>query len=189
MEVKKSSGCWIAAWAAVAVAVLASLGIIYGIVSLARSGDSGTTDTSSSKPLAGAVEIDFSAPLGAPLVAGEAVGREIFLRFQQDGRITRLAKDSFNQAAQGAQVTWDLQVGELTSRDGSVAGELHLPYTAKVADSVTTSGRLSIRAEFTADQTPALLTLRRDDWVRVGGTLDLSNGQTTIREAKVVQEP
>lgn len=189
MEVKKTSGCWIAAWVAVAVAVLAGLGIIYGIVSLAKSSDSGSTGTTAAKPLAGAVEMDFSTPLGEPLVAGETVGRETFLRFQQDGRITRLAKDAFNQAAQGAQVTWDLQVGELTSRDGSIVGDFHLPYTAKIVDSVTTSGRLSIRAEFTADQTPSLLTLRREDWVRVAGTLDLSNGETTIREAKVIQEP
>lgn len=189
METKKPSGCWIAAWVAVAVVILMVLGLIYGLVKVAKSDSSSAESKSPSAPLAGAVQMDFNAPLGPPPSPGDAVPRETFLRFQQDSRITQLAKDAFSKAAQGSQVSWDLQVGELVSKDGAASGKFLLPYAASISGNSSVNGVLSLQVEFTADQTAALLTLRRDDWVRVAGTLDLANGRTTLREAKVVQAP
>ena len=170
------------------MAILVGLGVIYGIVRLAKSGGGEESKDPKKAPLAGAVEMDFTTPLGTPLRPGDTVNRETLLRFEQDPGITDLAKEAFAKAAQGAQVSWDLQLGNLTPRQEGPIGTFQIPYTANLGNASTRGGTLQVRVEF-AGTDDSLLSLRRDDWVRVAGTLDLTNDRITIRNASVIQPP
>ena len=120
-----------------------------------------------------------------PLGEGEPVELKQFVLMMEDPRATDLARETFRQRADGATATWHLRVEDVWSEGGVLGASLSVPYSLKDGN-VTRRASLSVRAEFGEGQRDALIGLRQGDAVAVSGTLDLSDDQTRIVDARVV---
>ena len=60
--------------------------------------------------------------------SGDPLSRELFLAWRMDQGATTLAKEVFVKNAEGAEVVWELQAGDLQPSGNQIAGDFYLPY-------------------------------------------------------------
>lgn len=116
--------------------------------------------------------------------AGTALGRDVFIAWNVDRRRTTLGMETFREKAEGATVTWQLKVEDLSPGTETINGNFTIPYHLTEGQT-TTSSNLHIRCEFTKDARDPLLTVRRGDWVDIRGRLSLKGDGVVIREARL----
>lgn len=119
--------------------------------------------------------------------AGTPLGRDVFIAWNVDPRRTTLGMESFRAKAEGAMVTWQLKVEDLTPEAETITGNFTIPYQLKeIVGSGTTSisSSIQIQCEFAKDGR-SLLTVRRGDWVDIQGRLSLKGNEPVISEARL----
>lgn len=114
---------------------------------------------------------------------------EVFLSWRLDQGATTLAKEAFVQTAEGAQVSWELQAGDLRTEGDKIVGVFYLPYV--FSDRKGTSrqaGVESIECRFAPESKESLLVIRRDRPARIAGRLSLAGGNLVIKDARLATE-
>lgn len=120
---------------------------------------------------------------------GDPLSPELFLAWRMDQGATTLAKEVFAEKAEGAEVVWKLQAGDLTPQGESVVGTFYLHYSK--SDSKGRSlqtGVESIECRFAPASKESLLAIRRDRPAMIGGRLSLANGNLVIQDARLATE-
>ena len=142
-----------------------------------------------------ATEIDRGAvvfqegefPRFPPHKRGEELSREQFAALMIDDHATDLARKALQESANDAHVSWLLYTEDLTDRNGILEGHFTLPYEVRSGHSMHGSS-INIRCEFANDGRDSLLKVRRGDWIVVQGKLSFDGQNSTIRDARVVDD-
>jgi hypothetical protein len=121
--------------------------------------------------------------------AGAPLGPEIYLAWKLDTGATTLAKEAFLERAEGAEVTWMMQAGDLRADGDRVSGTFHLTYW--MADGNGRSrqaGVEPVECRFAEGARDSLLSIRRGGPVLVRGRLSLTSGGIILKDARRVTE-
>lgn len=116
--------------------------------------------------------------------AGEEITRERFAAFMVDEDATELAKEAFRKVANQASVSWLLRTENVAERDGALHGQFRLPWQVRNGNARTMS-TINVQGVFTDESRPALLKLRRGDWVTVQGQLSLDRNSVVLKNARL----
>lgn len=121
--------------------------------------------------------------------AGDPLSRELFLSWRLDQGATTLAKEVFEKNAEGAEVEWELQAGDLVSSGDGIAGDFYLPYLKADAKSRSRqSGVEPVTCHFAEGIRDSLLGIRRGEAVTLRGRFSLVNGRVVLKDARLATE-
>jgi hypothetical protein len=121
--------------------------------------------------------------------AGDPLSRELFLAWRLDHGATTLTKEVFEKNAEGAEVEWELQAGDLVSSGDRIAGDFYLPYLKTDAKSRNRqSGVEQVTCHFAEGTRDSLLGIRRGGAATLRGRLSLVNGRVVLNEARLASE-
>ena len=118
---------------------------------------------------------------------GQPVTLEQYVAYLNDDRATKLARESFRQAADQARVRWLLRNRDISGRDGRLYGEFEVPWRI-LHDHGSSGGSVHMACAFVETSREDLMGLRRGDWVTVDGTLVFDGERARINEARIVSE-
>lgn len=122
-------------------------------------------------------------PKGGPL------GRETFLAWKLDPRRTSIGEQSFREKAEGASVSWFLQIEDIETRGDGLLANCVVPYELKHRENLTSSSRVTVLCEFASSAKDSLLPLRRGDWVEISGRVSLGSDEAArILDAQVASQ-
>ena len=128
-----------------------------------------------------------AVPQYAPHRRGEELKREHFVALMIDDLATELARKEMQKTANGAEVRWLLETGDIFDSDGVVHGQFTLPYEI-VSGRSTRGSAVNLTCEFLPESKEELLMVRRGDWVIVEGKLSFDGRKAEITEARIVDE-
>lgn len=121
--------------------------------------------------------------------AGDPLSRELFLSWRLDHGATTLAKEVFEKNAEGAEVEWELQAGDLVSSGDRIAGDFYLPYLKADAKSRSRqSGVEPVTCHFAEGTRDSLLGIRRGEAATLHGRFSLVNGRVVLKDARLATE-
>lgn len=116
--------------------------------------------------------------------AGAPLGRDLFLAWKLDTGATTLAKEAFLEKVEGAEVTWELEAGDLRTDGARITGDFYLRYRMSEGDgSRRSAGVEEVNCEFAPGARDSLLAIRRGGPVLLRGRLSLKNGITELLDA------
>lgn len=200
MAKNKSAGCLVAAAILVVLALLAIIPVLY----LTKARSQAAYEAESMRRAHEAEMVTEMSPYSGPTRAavldkadsgtlampkpGEPVTREHLVAFTASADATDLSRETFQRVAEGAKVTWLLQVANVAERDGVLTGRFSLPWQVRNAHS-STSSTLTVDAQFVEDAREALLGVRVGDWVEVSGELHFTGTAPLLKNATVRPAP
>lgn len=121
--------------------------------------------------------------------AGDPLSRELFLAWRLDHGATTLAKEVFVKNAEGAEVVWELQAGDLQPSGNQIAGDFYLPYWKTDAKGRNRqSGVEPVTCHFAEGTRDTLLGIRRGGAATLRGRLSLVNDRAVLTEARLATE-
>lgn len=121
--------------------------------------------------------------------SGDPLSRELFLAWRLDHGATTLTKEVFVKNAEGAEVEWELQAGDLVSSGDQIAGDFYLPYLKTDAKGrKLQSGVEQVTCHFAEGTRDSLLGIRRGGAATLRGRLSLVNDQAVLNEARLATE-
>lgn len=121
--------------------------------------------------------------------AGDPLSRELFLAWRLDQGATTLTKDVFVKNAEGAEVVWELQAGDLQPSGNQIAGDFYLPYWKTDAKGRNRqSGVEQVTCHFAEGTRDSLLGIRRGGAATIRGKLSLINDRVVLKEARMATE-
>ena len=123
---------------------------------------------------------------------GQQVERDYFLAWQKDEKLTKLSRQDFRDKANGSQVEWQLKLNELRETGQGLEGKFEVRYLLKeeyANRQMESFGKEYINVHFRDGQRDRLIELRKEDWVTIGGELELDiNGNAKILDAVLRDE-
>lgn len=120
---------------------------------------------------------------------GDPLSPELFLAWRMDEGATTLAKEAFAEKAEGAEVVWKLQAGDLRPQVESIVGTFYLQYAKSDSKGRNLqTGLESIECRFATGTKESLLAIRRDRPAMIGGRLSLKSAQVVIQDARLATE-
>lgn len=120
---------------------------------------------------------------------GDPLSPELFLAWRMDQGATTLAKEVFAEKAEGSEVVWKLQAGDLRPQGESIVGTFYLHYAKSDPKGRNLQrGVESIECRFAPASKESLLAIRRDRPAMIGGRLSLVNGNLVIQDARLATE-
>jgi hypothetical protein len=121
--------------------------------------------------------------------AGDPLSRELFLAWRLDQGATTLAKEVFVKNAEGAEVVWELQAGDLQPSGNQIAGDFYLPYSKVDAKGRNRqSGVEQVTCHFAEGTRDSLLGIRRGGAATLRGRLSLVDNRVVLNDARLATE-
>lgn len=125
---------------------------------------------------------------------GASLDRDVFLAWKLDPRRTSIGEKSFREKAEGAAVTWNLQIEDIEDRGDGLLAKCVVPYDLQHPGNFSTSSQVTVNCEFPSSARDSLLPLRKGSWVDISGRLSLDTDEgARILDAqpasRVVEKP
>lgn len=120
--------------------------------------------------------------------SGDPLSRELFLAWRLDQGATTLAKEVFVKNAEGAEVVWELQAGDLQPSGNQIAGDFYLPYWTVAKGGSRQSRLVQVTCHFAEGTRDTLLGIRRGAAATLRGKLSLVNDRVVLNEARLATE-
>lgn len=124
-------------------------------------------------------------PVYAGFQPGDPLDRGMYLAWRVDEGATTLARGTFREKIEGAEVSWALRAGDIRRDGDRITGSFYLPYVVKSEDGHRKrAGVESVRCEFAPGERETLLAIRRDEVVTIRGKLSLKGDELLILDAR-----
>ncbi|GAA5483311.1 hypothetical protein [Haloferula sargassicola] len=192
MKSNKPVGCWVVAVASVGIVIFMVAGIIYGLVRLTEGSGSRAKETHE-KAEQGPMVITADESGDLPRGERPHISIREYLGFTHDRTLTTLAREEFEELADGALIDWTMKLADVNETGGQLQAGMYCDYLLEPKGLENGAGRermtLAARVLLSPEDRDVMLKTSRGDAVRFQGTLRLGQEEgVLVEDARLVVE-